>query len=130
MKNKFIKLIVAIIAIIGLTGISTPAFADCTDPCNCPNIPEDVRIASGCVSGNTDDKFEIVVINIINGIIGILSIVAVAVIIIAGVQIMTSAGDAGKVKKGKDAILYASIGLAVAALAAVIVNFVIVNLLQ
>lgn len=63
--------------------------------------------------------------SILNWIIGILGIVAVIVIIMGGVTYMTSAGDAGKVKKGKDTILYGIIGLIIAALAFAVVNFVI-----
>ena len=65
------------------------------------------------------------IIGILNGIIGILAVVCVVVIVMGGVQYMTSSGDAGKVKKAKDTILYALIGLVVCALAAAIVNFVI-----
>lgn len=128
MKNKIIKLTATIITLVGLTSISTPAFADCTDPCNCPGIPEEVKIASGCNPGESGGTIDTVIISILNGIIGILAIVAVVVIIIGGVQLMTSAGDAGKVKRGKDAILYACIGLVICALAATIVNFVISKL--
>ena len=42
---------------------------------------------------------------------------------------MTSSGDAGKVKKAKDTILYGIIGLVVCVLAFAIVNFVISNIL-
>ncbi|MBR3386477.1 hypothetical protein IKG68_02830 [Candidatus Saccharibacteria bacterium] len=70
------------------------------------------------------------VTGIINAIIGILGIVAVIVIIIGGVTYMTSSGDASKVKKAKDTILYGVIGLIVCALAAAIVNFVIGNIIQ
>lgn len=69
------------------------------------------------------------IINILNGVIGILAVVCVVVIVIGGVNYMTSAGDAGKVKKAKDTILYAIIGLVVCALAATIVNFVISKLI-
>ena len=62
---------------------------------------------------------------IINAVIGVLGIVAVIIIIIGGVSYMTSSGDAGKVKKAKDIILYGVIGLIVCALAFAIVNFVI-----
>ncbi len=65
------------------------------------------------------------VTNILNAVIGALGIVAVIVIIIGGVTYMTSTGDAGKVKKAKDTILYGVIGLVVVALAFAIVNFVI-----
>lgn len=66
---------------------------------------------------------------IINVIIGLLGIVAVIVIIMGGVSYMTSSGDAGKVKKAKDTILYGVIGLIICALAFAIVNFVITNII-
>lgn len=70
------------------------------------------------------------VTGIINAVIAVLGIVCVIVIIMGGVSYMTSSGDAGKVKKAKDTILYGVIGLIVCALAAVIVNFVITTILQ
>lgn len=69
------------------------------------------------------------VVNILNAVIGVLSFVCVVVIILGGVQYMTSSGDAGKVKKAKDTILYGVIGLVVCVLAFAIVNFVISNIL-
>lgn len=63
--------------------------------------------------------------SILNWIFGIIGIVAVVMIIIGGFNFMTSAGDPGKVKKGKDTILYGIIGLVVALLAFAIVNFVL-----
>ena len=76
---------------------------------------------NGLSEGDMSDK----VTNIINGIVGALGIVAVVVIIIGGILYMTSSGDAGKVKKAKDTILYGIIGLVICALAYAIVNFVI-----
>ena len=66
-------------------------------------------------------------IKVINWVMGIVGMICVVVIILGGIQYMTSAGDAGKVKKAKDTILYGIIGLIVVALAATIVNFVIAN---
>lgn len=66
---------------------------------------------------------------ILNAIVGVLGLVAVVVIIIGGVTYMTSSGDASKVKKAKDTILYGIIGLIVAALAFAVVNFVISGIL-
>ena len=80
------------------------------------------------IKGNSDDLSGSIV-NILNVIIGVLATVCVVVIVIGGVQYMTSSGDAGKVKKAKDTILYAVIGLVVCALAATIVNFVIAKVL-
>ena len=70
------------------------------------------------------------VINIINAVVGVLALVCVIVIIIGGVNYMTSSGDAGKVKKAKDTILYGVIGLVVCVLAFAIVNFVISNIIK
>ena len=42
---------------------------------------------------------------------------------------MTSSGDAGKIKKARDTILYAVIGLIVVALAFALVNFVTVKVI-
>ena len=70
------------------------------------------------------------IVNILNGVIGVLSFVCVVVIIIGGVTYMTSSGDAGKVKKGKDTILYGVIGLVICVLAFAIVNFVISSILS
>ncbi|MDO4612078.1 MAG: hypothetical protein Q4B29_01285 [Candidatus Saccharibacteria bacterium] len=69
------------------------------------------------------------VTDILNAIVAVLGIVCVVVIIIGGVNYMTSTGDAGKVKKAKDTILYGCIGLVICALAAVIVNFVITSII-
>lgn len=77
------------------------------------------------LTDNKADDLPTRIISIVNGIIGVLAIICVIVIIIGGVSYMTSAGDAGKVKKAKDTILYALIGLIICALAAAIVNFVI-----
>ena len=81
------------------------------------------------VGGEEDKNFKENLTAILNAIIGMLGLVAVVVIIIGGVTYMTSAGDAGKVKKAKDTILYGVIGLIVVALAFAIVNFVIGNIL-
>lgn len=75
------------------------------------------------------DSLEDSIIGIINAIIGVLGIVAVVVIIIGGISYMTSSGDAGRVKKAKDTILYGVIGLVICVLAFAIVNFVIKNII-
>jgi hypothetical protein len=46
-------------------------------------------------------------------------------VIFGGFLYVTSAGDAGKVKKAKDTLLYAAVGLVVIVVARVIVIFVI-----
>ena len=58
----------------------------------------------------------------------VLGIVAVFVIILGGFNMMTSSGDPGKVKKGKDTILWGIIGLIIAILSYAIVSFVLKQL--
>ena len=67
--------------------------------------------------------------DIINAVILVLGTICVVIIIIGGVNYMTSSGDTSKVKKAKDTILYALIGLVVCVLAFAIVNWVIVGVL-
>lgn len=67
--------------------------------------------------------------NVLNVIIGVLGLVCVVVMIIGGVGYMTSTGDAAKVKKAKDTILYGLIGLIVCVLSYALVNFVIINVI-
>ena len=96
--------------------------------CNDTSIPEIVRESAGCDVGNTD-QFQPVIVKILNGIIGICGLIAVVYIVIGGINYMTSSGDAGKIKKARDTILYAVIGLIVVALAFALVNFVIVKVI-
>ncbi len=62
---------------------------------------------------------------IIDFIIGFVAVLAVIAIIIGGVLMSTSQGDAGKVKKGKDAIIAGVIGMIICLIAFLIVNFVL-----
>ena len=71
--------------------------------------------------GNVDQT----IVNIINAVIGVIGLVCVIVMIIGGVQYMTSTGDPGKVEKGKKTILYGLIGLIICVLSFAIVNFAI-----
>ena len=69
-----------------------------------------------------------VAVTLIDVVLGALGIVAVAVVILGGIQYITSTGDPAKTRKAKDTILYGIIGLIVAFLAFAIVNFVIAKL--
>ena len=63
--------------------------------------------------------------NLINVFLYIGGIVAIAMIVFAGVQMTTSGGDPGAVKKAKSTLMWSVVGLAVMILAYAIVNFVI-----
>ena len=55
----------------------------------------------------------------------IVGVVAVIMVILGGFKYITSGGDSGKVASAKSTLVYALIGLAVAALAQLIVHFVL-----
>lgn len=69
-------------------------------------------------------KQEINLTAILNWVYAIMGVVAVIGIIFGAVVWTTSQGDPAKVKKGKDAVLYAVIGLFVVVMATVITNFI------
>jgi hypothetical protein len=62
------------------------------------------------------------VVNILSIIVGV---VAVIVVIYSGLKYITSGGDSGKIGNAKNTLIYALVGLIVAALAQVLVHFVL-----
>lgn len=77
----------------------------------------------GCGSGQSGIN------NIANAVVTIISyiagIIAIIMVLIAGIRYTTSGGDSAKVSAAKTALVYALIGIAVAALAQVLVHFVL-----
>ena len=53
------------------------------------------------------------------------AVISVIIIIVAGITMTVSSGDAGKVKSSRDAIIYAVVGIVVVALARPIIIFVV-----
>jgi hypothetical protein len=72
-----------------------------------------------------DKSAEYYITAIVNTLLYVLGAVSVIVIIIAGIYYTTSGGDPALVKRAKDSLLYAVIGLIVAVMAYAIVNFVV-----
>lgn len=62
---------------------------------------------------------------VINGILGVVGAVALLYMVWGGVTWMTSGGNAERVKKGKDTVVWAVLGLALIFSSYVIVRFVI-----
>lgn len=88
------KVWLILLVIIGLTVIVSPALAQLQNPLGV----DDPRIVVG---------------RIISAILGLVGSLALAVFIYGGFMWITSAGNDERVKKGKDALLWASLGLAV-----------------
>jgi len=130
MKNRFLKTAsLAVFSILGFGALvlsPTAAAKNICDQCGNPNGPPDeVCAAYGCAGYENSNDLQGTITGILNGIIGGLGIIAVIFIIIGGINYLTSAGDTGKLEKGKKTILYACIGLAICVLAFAIVNWVI-----
>ena len=123
MKSKIIKSIIAIVSIFSLGSLLLAPATYAIDANVCDNsLPAEVLEANGC-DNKSSNALPKIIQNILIAIIAILGIVAVVFVIIGGVQYMTSAGDSGKVEKGKKTILYGIIGLVICVLAFAIVNF-------
>jgi hypothetical protein len=85
-------------------------------------------LAGGTCNGTSanDDLSGVVktVITILSAIVGI---AAVVMIIISGLRFVSSGGDSNKVSSAKNGLIYALMGLIVAAFAQILVHFVISN---
>lgn len=90
----------------------------------------DKQYINAAGAGNDTGDLMTTVNTIINVALGVIGLVAVVMIIMGGLSYTTSAGDAAKVKKAKDTIMYGVIGLVVALLAFAIVNFVLGNIFK
>ena len=109
---------------------TTPAQTSNDGICNNENIVEEVKKAAGCPDYGNENALRPMIMSILNAIIAISGLIAVIYVIIGGINYMTSQGDAGKLQKAKNTILYALIGMTVAVLAFAIVNFVIVKIVD
>lgn len=123
MKKLFLALIIAVSTIIMPLLPSAPAYAACPNSNTSKGqVLDGVGQTGGDCSG--DGVFSVVqtAVEIISYIAGI---AAVIVVILAGLKYITSAGDANKITSAKNTLVYALIGLAIAALAQGLVQFVI-----
>ncbi len=101
-----------------------------TDPCDKFLSNGQTKEYADCQAeqngANTDLKGTLK--NVLQIVIGLVGILAVVMIIFGGVQYTTSAGDAQKVTKAKNTILYAIIGLVISLLSFAIVTWVLGNI--
>jgi hypothetical protein len=130
--KKINKLLIAVLAVAGLS-LPLAANTYAADPfCDESLRGTPVWDSMGCgqTAEAANKTFSDTVIGIINAVLAVIGIVAVVFVIYGGFLYLTSAGDASKVKKGKDTLMYALIGLVIVGLAFAIVNFVINNLIN
>ena len=129
LKKGFALVILTLTIAFGFVGnvsaVSCPAGSlregqDVTSISEC-NIPEEHAGSNNLM---------VTINTIINVVLGVLGLLAVIVIIYGGFMFTTATGDASKVKKAKDTIMYGVIGLVIALLAYAIVNFVVSSIFK
>lgn len=126
MKKSLMAGLLALVVAFGLSlnGQSVLAGGQCPDgsirqtydktlaECNVPKDESGKGLMDGVKNG-------------INLALGLVGVIAVVVIIIGGISFVTSQGDAPKVTKARNTILYGVVGMVIALLAFGIVNFVL-----
>lgn len=75
--------------------------------------------------GDNNMKVEDLIVRLLSGFLGILSLFSLVMVIYGGIQYIYSAGNPEQLKRAKDTIVWALVGLVVAFLSLAIVNFVI-----
>ncbi|MDB5170384.1 MAG: rane protein of unknown function [Candidatus Saccharibacteria bacterium] len=124
MKKLFLNISVALVAILVPLAVPTAiAAAACPPPGSSQSQVLDGvgQTGSNCSGAGVTDTIQVVV-TILSIIVGIAAII---MIIISGLKYITSSGDAGRIGSAKTTLVYALIGLAIAALAQVLVSAVL-----
>lgn len=94
------------------------------------NASNKVKDGLNSIGGSSASNTNVttVIKTIINTLLFLVGAVAVVMIIIAGLRMVSSNGDASIIKTAKETILYAVIGLVVAILAWAIVEFIVTSI--
>lgn len=112
--------------VTSLTGVGHSLLADSAgDACNGLSQLGDTTCGQTNGRDNGQSKIEKFAGDIVNILSIVAGIIAVIMIIIAGIRYITSGGDSNAVGGAKTALIYALIGIAIAALAQVLVHFVL-----
>jgi hypothetical protein len=123
MKRFILSLALALTTALGLGGllslVAQPAYA-CTDVTL--SSPIDSSTSVKCSGNGLIFNYLIIIIQFLSGAIGL---VIVLMIVIGGIQYITSAGDPGAVKAAKGRIVNAITGLVLFILMFAILNFLI-----
>ena len=118
LTQAFIGLAIVLSANVILNSISIALGADFTAK-RCITAENTTE----CYNDGENDPVQMVS-SMLQWVIGIAGVVSAIFVVYGGISYITSTGDPGKVKKAKDMILYALIGLAIVGLSEIIVVFV------
>ena len=122
------KIILAFAIILSLAAVPQVVLASCDAPAT---SKEAIQCGTNDASGQNGSPAQATtsinntIANVINILSVVVGVIAVIMIIVAGFRFVTAGGDASKVAGAKNAIIYALVGLILAALAQVLVRFVL-----
>jgi len=121
-----IKLLVAAIAVavFGTLTFATTGTVNAIDP-GAPLAEVCQTDPGNSVCQSADDNAEDLIGTLINTLLFVVGALSVIMIIVGGIFYAISNGDAGKITKAKNTIMYSVVGLVVALLAYAIVNWVV-----
>ncbi len=102
MKNKLL-----LVFLISFLFIPILTYATTTQSQNTQSSDNTVKLTNPLSS----DDPAIIIGNVIKGILGLTGVLALAAFVAGGVMWMTSGGNADRVKKGRDILVWAVIGL-------------------
>jgi hypothetical protein len=133
MRFSIIKTLTLITLLVAFVFSGMAYALDCNTCSSDPTLSskEAVECGTSCASGNDQNPAQATtqVNNTVKTVISVLSIavgaVAVIMIIIGGVRYVTSGGKSESVTAAKNTIIYALVGLVIAASAQVLVHFVL-----
>lgn len=115
-----------------------------SNPCpidypDCDPVPTGNNSSSGGsvslpnpLTGSENDKpdFNVIIGKMVNGVLGIVGSIALVMFIFGGFTWMLAAGNQQRVTKGKDILVWATVGLIVIFSAYAMVNFIFTNILK
>lgn len=128
--KKFLSILFAVCSLGAAVFAVSPAFAKITCPDGTIGAKDEVErnsLAECDITIGTDEAEQVTnrVESAINVVLSFVGVAAVAVIIIGGIQYITSQGDVAKAARARNIILYGIIGLVICLLAFAIVNLVL-----
>jgi nitrate/nitrite transporter NarK len=127
---KILQRLVIYAVLIGSFGavfaLATPAYAGPFDDAKTEACKgADTSNGNNGCDATAGTKLSVIIKNIINLLSIIVGIAAIIVIIVSGLRFITAGGDANSISSARNGVIYAVVGLIVAALAQVIVRFVL-----
>jgi Type IV secretion system pilin len=126
MRHIKIAIVTLVLGLMGYVGASSFVGASLV-AADCSNASGLTSDACGGLHqvGGGGQNIEVVFNNIVNILSIVVGAVAVIVVVYSGFRYITSGGDSNKVSAAKNTLIYALVGVAVAALAQTLIHFVL-----